>query len=62
MNPADIEVSMDAGVLTVTGIRNSEERSEETDVRRTERATGRFQRRFTLPETADADSITVEAA
>ncbi len=55
--PADIDVSMDAGVLTVSGIRKVEESDEETDVRRTERASGRFSRRFTMPETVAAEGI-----
>jgi HSP20 family protein len=59
---ADIDVSMDAGVLTVSGVRHAEERAEDTDVQRTERSTGRFLRRFTLPETADAESITARTS
>jgi len=61
VNAADIDVSMDAGVLTVSGVRLAEECGEDTDVQRTERSTGRFSRRFTLPETADADSITAKS-
>jgi HSP20 family protein len=60
VSPSDVDVSMDAGVLTVSGIRNIEERGEETDVKRSERSTGRFSRRFTLPETTDADGITAK--
>jgi len=60
VSPADIDVAMDAGVLTVSGSRNSEVRAEDTDVRRTERSTGHFSRRFTLPKTTDADSITAK--
>jgi len=59
---SDIDVSMDAGVLTISGVRLTEERAEDTDVQRTERSTGRFLRRFTLPETADADSITAKSS
>jgi len=62
VNAADIDVSMDAGVLTVSGVRHAEERAEDTDVQRTERSTGRFLRRFTLPETADAESITARTS
>ncbi|MDJ0911428.1 MAG: Hsp20/alpha crystallin family protein [Woeseiaceae bacterium] len=57
VDAADIEVSMDAGVLSVSGERKSESVSEHDGYRRVERATGRFLRRFTLPETADADGI-----
>jgi HSP20 family protein len=59
---ADIDVSMDAGVLTISGERLAEERGEDTDVQRTERSTGRFSRRFTMPETADAESITAKSS
>ena len=62
VNPADIDVSMDAGVLTVSGVRHADKRSEDTDVQRTERSTGRFQRRFTLPETADAENIAARSS
>ena len=54
---SDIDVSMDAGVLTVSGVRHAEERGEDAGVQRAERSTGRFLRRFTLPETVDADRI-----
>jgi HSP20 family protein len=57
VNPDDIEVNMENGVLTVSGERNDEERSEFEGVSRVERVSGRFLRRFTLPETADADAI-----
>jgi len=60
VNPADIDISMDAGVLTVSGIRQAEERGEDTAVQRVERASGKFTRRFTLPETVDADGISAK--
>ena len=40
VNPADIDVSMDAGVLTLSGVRHAEERAEDTAVQRAERVTG----------------------
>ena len=61
VNPEDIDVSMDAGVLTVSGERHSESVDEDGDVRRTERTYGRFFRRFSLPDTADADGITAKS-
>lgn len=61
VDPKDIDVSMDAGVLTVSGHRETETRSDEDGVRRVERASGRFIRRFTLPDTADADGITAKS-
>ena len=53
----DIDISMDGGVLSVSGDRHAEARTEESGLQRIERSTGHFFRRFTLPETADADSV-----
>jgi HSP20 family protein len=61
VDPADIEITMDNGVLTLAGERRSESAAEEDGFRRVERATGRFFRRFTLPDTADADNITAKS-
>ncbi len=58
VRPEDIEVTMDAGVLTVAGVRHPGSRDEAVQQRRTERASGRFLRRFTLPESTDSDKIT----
>jgi len=57
VDPADIEVSMDAGVLSIAGHRAQESQSEEAGLQRMERVSGRFFRRFSLPDTADAENI-----
>lgn len=57
VDPADIDVSMDAGTLTVSGQRHEESHSEQAGLQRVERVSGRFYRRFSLPETADAEGI-----
>jgi HSP20 family protein len=62
VNAADIEVSMDNGVLSVSGERHSEDRSDVDGVQRYERVSGRFYRRFTLPDTADAENITAKSS
>jgi len=62
VNPADIELNMDDGVLSVAGERPGEDRSEVDGVSRFERVSGRFQRRFTLPESADADGIKAKSS
>jgi HSP20 family protein len=59
---ADIEVSMDDGVLSLAGERHSENRGDTEGVRRIERVSGRFDRRFSLPETADAEHITAKSS
>ncbi|MDJ0939100.1 MAG: Hsp20/alpha crystallin family protein [Woeseiaceae bacterium] len=62
VDPSDIDVSMDAGVLTVSGERKIENVTENEGYKRVERAHGRFLRRFTLPDTADAENITAKSA
>ena len=58
VEPADIEITMENGVLTIKGERRVEKQSEEDSFKRVERAYGVFYRRFSLPETANADAIT----
>jgi HSP20 family protein len=53
----DIDVSMDNGVLTLSGERRAEPHSEDDGIKRSERAFGRFSRRFTMPDTAEAEGI-----
>lgn len=61
VRPEDIEVTMEQGVLTISGSRSGESRSEKEGYRRVERVTGRFFRRFTLPDTADSEAITAKS-
>jgi HSP20 family protein len=62
VDPKDIEVSMENGVLTLSGTREFTDRDETNGYRRVERVSGSFFRRFTLPETADAEGITAKSA
>lgn len=57
VDPDDIEVTMDKGVLTVKGERQSEKKTEEENYKRVERQYGVFYRRFTLPDSANPDAI-----
>jgi HSP20 family protein len=57
MDPKDIEIHMDKGILTLKGERKAEARSENERYARVERAHGVFYRRFALPESADQDGI-----
>jgi len=61
VDPDDIEVTMDKGVLTIKGERQSEKKTEEENYKRVERQYGVFYRRFTLPDSADADSIEAQS-
>jgi HSP20 family protein len=60
--PSDIDVSMEDGVLTIAGERHTEKHEDAEGIKRFERVSGRFYRRFTLPETADAESIGARSA
>ncbi|MBL0029332.1 MAG: Hsp20/alpha crystallin family protein [Rhodanobacteraceae bacterium] len=57
VDPKDIEIHMDKGVLTLKGERSAETRSEDGKFTRVERVHGSFHRRFALPDTADAEQI-----
>ena len=61
VDPADIEVSMENGVLTVAGERQAKSDNEDARVQRVERANGRFSLRFSLPDTSDAKGITARS-
>ncbi len=56
----DIDVSLDGGVLTISGVRHAEDRSDDASIKRNERSSGRFFRRFTLPETTDGDGVSAK--
>ena len=60
VEPKDIDVSLEDGVLTVKGERKSESSDEGEGFTTTERTYGSFTRRFTLPDTADADNISAK--
>ena len=53
----DIEVTADKGVLTIKGERRAEKQASKDGFQSVERATGTFLRRFTLPESVDAEAI-----
>ncbi len=62
VNPQDINVSMENGVLNVAGERRFETQSDEVSAQRIERIAGRFFRHFTLPESTDAEGITAKCS
>ena len=57
IDPATIEVTLDKGVLSLSGSREKPVDQAGVERRRHERATGRFFRRFSLPDTVDSDSV-----
>ena len=60
VDPKDIEVNVEDGVLTLSGERKSEKREDQNGFTRVERFSGRFLRRFTLPESADAEQVSAK--
>jgi HSP20 family protein len=60
VDPKAVEITSDHGVLTIRG-RREELRREAGETRRIERINGEFQRRFSLPESADVQNIKAKA-
>ncbi|NJO17628.1 MAG: Hsp20/alpha crystallin family protein [Thioploca sp.] len=58
VDPQEIEITMEGGVLTIKGERQAESQEERRNYKRIERTRGTFYRRFSLPDTADAEKIT----
>jgi HSP20 family protein len=61
VKPEDIEVQMDNGVLTIKGEKQTENKEEHDDFKRVERSYGSFYRRFSLPDTADSESVSAKS-
>ena len=57
----DVSITVQDGVLTLSGERRQDVRAENEKVHRVERAYGSFARRFALPENADEQSIRAES-
>jgi len=57
----DIDVSLENGVLSISGKRESKVEDEKDGYCRVECSYGEFRRQFTLPDTADADKVTAKS-
>ena len=57
--PSDVEITLDNGVLTLAGERSTAEAGSQNELQqqRLERSTGRFHRRFILPDTVDTEKV-----
>ena len=61
VDPKNIDVTMESGMLTIKGERKLETKEEgDNGYRRVERLYGSFYRRFSLPDTADAEKISAK--
>jgi HSP20 family protein len=61
VDPNDIDVHMEDGMLTIKGERESETKENREGYKRVERHRGTFYRRFSLPDTANADKISAKS-
>jgi HSP20 family protein len=60
VSPDHIDVTMENGILTLSGDRSTEAKTRREAYKRIERVHGSFYRRFSLPDTADADGISAK--
>ncbi|MFO1428988.1 MAG: Hsp20/alpha crystallin family protein [Candidatus Competibacteraceae bacterium] len=60
VEPKDIEITLEKGVLTLKGQRVSETKEETEKYRRVERVRGTFLRRFSLPETVETEKVSAK--
>jgi HSP20 family protein len=58
IDPADVEIWMDKGILSIKGERKSGTSEQNERYSRIERRYGSFHRRFALPDSADPEGIT----
>ena len=61
VDPKAVEITSDKGVLTIRGQREDARRENRDGYRRVERINGEFQRRFSLPDSADVQNIQAKA-
>jgi HSP20 family protein len=60
MKKDDVRVTVEDGILSVSGERKSEKEDQKSKFHRIERSFGTFRRSFTLPEDADSSKVTAE--
>ena len=60
MKKDDVRVTVEDGILCVSGERKTEKEDQKRKFHRIERAFGNFRRSFTLPEDADSTKVTAE--
>jgi len=57
VDPKDIKITMEDGMLSISGERQNEEVEKSENYYRCERTMGKFSRRFSLPDTIDGTNI-----
>ncbi len=61
VEPKDVDIRFENGVLTIKGERNLEKADQKENYHRVELSYGAFNRSFSLPPTVDAEKITAES-
>ncbi|MDD5271703.1 MAG: Hsp20/alpha crystallin family protein [Methylovulum sp.] len=61
VKPEDMDISMDDGVLTIRGEKKTEATTSQEGYKRVERSYGSFYRRFSLPDSANAEAISAKS-
>ncbi len=62
VDPQAIEITLEQGLLTLSGARERPVEQTGVEGRRVERASGRFYRRFALPDTADGEAVSARGS
>ena len=62
VDPRTIEVTTENGLLTIRGSRQNDAVNQAKEYRRIERVSGRFLRRFSLPDTANIEGVTATSS
>jgi len=62
VSPDSIDITMENGILTLKGERQTEATARREGLKRVERVHGSFYRRFSLPDTADAEGISARCS
>lgn len=57
VDPKDVDITLENGLLTISGERKEEKSTGDGNYQRTERFHGSFYRRFNLPDAVDADKV-----
>ena len=60
MKKDDVRITVEDGILCVSGERKTEKENQKKKFHRIERSFGNFRRSFTLPEDADSTKVTAE--
>lgn len=61
VDPKDVNITLENGLLTISGEREEEKSTGEGRNQRTERFHGSFFRRFSLPDAADAENVSARS-